>query len=175
MPAQKQLVLRACLFLLLNLFLVAPVNAQPGVEPMLEYFSLADGLSQAHINDIIQDNRGFIWLATLDGLNRYDGYTFKTYRFDPQDPFSLSSNSGWDLCQDRSGMIWVGTDGGGLNCYNPVNERFTSYQNRPGESNSISNNHVYVVRSVRSPAAPLGQSGSLRWEEAFTGWMRTIK
>ena len=54
--------------------------------------TLEDGLSQSTINCIVQDAQGFMWFGTEDGLNRYDGYTFKVYRNDPENPYSLSSN-----------------------------------------------------------------------------------
>jgi len=56
-----------------------------------------DGLSQGYVVDILQDRRGFMWFATRDGLNRYDGYSFVVYKHDPNDPGSLSSNFLQDL------------------------------------------------------------------------------
>ena len=59
------------------------------------------GLSQATVISIIQDNQGFIWFGTEDGLNRYDGYNFTIYRHDPDDPNSLSDNRILSIIQDR--------------------------------------------------------------------------
>jgi hypothetical protein len=60
-----------------------------------DHLSLQDGLSQSVILDILQDSRGFIWFATQDGLNRFDGYEFKIYKHDPEDPTTLSNNFQW--------------------------------------------------------------------------------
>ena len=67
---------------------------------------------------IAQDTFGFMWLGTVDGLNRYDGYEFKTYRHDPNDPNTLSHSRIRALYSDRSGMLWIGTEKG-LTRYDP--------------------------------------------------------
>ncbi|AFH50885.1 Signal transduction histidine kinase [Ignavibacterium album JCM 16511] len=90
-------------------------------------FSTNDGLSNNLIYDIIQDESGFLWIATDDGLNRYDGYEFKIFRNDPNDKNSLSDNSVWSLAVDNSGRIWIGTKTGWLNCYDPVTEKFSRW------------------------------------------------
>jgi signal transduction histidine kinase/ligand-binding sensor domain-containing protein len=91
------------------------------------YLTIQDGLSSNSINSIIQDKKGFLWIGTEDGLNRYDGYTFKVYRNKRGDKNSLSNNFIWSLCEDKDGMIWIGTDGGGLNKFNPVTEKFERF------------------------------------------------
>lgn len=87
-----------------------------------------DGLSNNKITDIIQDKTGFIWLATDDGLNRFDGYSFKVYRNKSNDSTSISNNSIWTLFEDRAGFIWIGTKSGELNRYDPNTDRFTSWE-----------------------------------------------
>lgn len=89
--------------------------------------STEDGLSNNLINDILQDKNGFLWIATDDGLNRYDGYEFKIFRNNPSDSNSLSDNSIWSLAEDKSGRLWIGTKTGWLNCYDPVSEKFYRY------------------------------------------------
>ncbi len=97
--------------------------------------SLEDGLSQSSIMSIHQDERGFMWFGTQDGLNRYDGYDFKVYKHDPRDPHSISNDMIQSISEDRNGNLWIGTQAG-LNRFNPVHERFTrvaiSNDNRPG-------------------------------------------
>ena len=83
----------------------------------IKYFTLEDGLSQVTINDIIQDNFGFIWLGTQNGLNRFDGQKFKQYKYNEQDSMSISGNFVSKLLEDSTGKIWIGTNGDGLNYY----------------------------------------------------------
>jgi len=87
-----------------------------------------NGLSNNKIHDIIQDNTGFIWLATDDGLNRFDGYNFKVFCNKTNDKSSLSNNSVWALYEDQSGFIWIGTKSRELNWYDPNTDKFTSWE-----------------------------------------------
>ena len=76
--------------------------------------SVEQGLSQAVVQSIAQDHRGFIWIGTQQGLNRFDGNEFVSYYHDPAMPESLSHDWIWTLHLDRQGHLWIGT-GGGLN------------------------------------------------------------
>ncbi len=80
-----------------------------------ERLTTASGLSQNTINKIIQDKKGFLWFATADGLNRYDGYSFEVYRHDPSDPKTLSGSDISTVTEDDEGNLWVGTRNAGLN------------------------------------------------------------
>ena len=84
------------------------------------------GLSQTRASDIIQDDAGFIWFGTQNGLNRFDGYTCKVFRHDPQRPESLSGAYIHALFKDHSGFIWVASDQF-LDRFDPVTEVFTHY------------------------------------------------
>lgn len=88
-----------------------------------DHISLADGLSHSTINAICQDSIGFIWLATDDGLQRYDGTSLKTYK-NTTDTNSLSNNQVMELYLDSEGRLWVGTMNG-LNLYNQYSDNFT--------------------------------------------------
>jgi diguanylate cyclase (GGDEF)-like protein len=107
--------------------------------------SLEQGLSQSAINAILQDSRGFMWIGTEDGLNRYDGYDFTIHKHDSQDPASLSHNFIWTILEDRDGDLWFGTDGGGLNRWNPHDRRFTRFRNDPADPASLSHDQVRVL------------------------------
>jgi ligand-binding sensor domain-containing protein len=84
------------------------------------HFSVAEGLSHSQVNAIVQDRQGFIWFGTRAGLNRYDGYQCKVFRNDPDDSTSLSGDVILALCVTRDGLLWIGTQGKGLDCYDPV-------------------------------------------------------
>ena len=83
------------------------------------------GLSQAAVSAIAQDQDGFIWVGSQEGLNRFDGYHFETYYHQPADPASLSHDSIWDILSDTQGNLWIGTDAG-LNRYNETSNEFES-------------------------------------------------
>lgn len=93
-----------------------------------KHLTTDDGLSNNQVLDVIQDKNGFIWLATDDGLNRFDGYSFKVYRHIQKDSTSLSDNSSWCLFEDREGFIWIGTKNGELNRYDPKTDTFTNWK-----------------------------------------------
>ena len=93
----------------------------------LESITVKDGLSNSYINCLLQDDTGFLWIGTDDGLNRFDGYEIKIFRNKMNDKSSISENIIWALCEDHIGNIWIGTKSGGLNRYNPKTEMFESW------------------------------------------------
>jgi ligand-binding sensor domain-containing protein/signal transduction histidine kinase len=109
------------------------------------HFTTNDGLSQSNVTEILQDRRGFMWFATRDGLNRYDGNAFVVYKHNPNDPASLSSNFVLDLMEDDQGCLWIATDFGGMNKFDPATERFARYRHDPNNSNSISGDSVETI------------------------------
>lgn len=107
--------------------------------------SIDDGLSQVCVNTILQDRQGYMWFATQDGLNRFDGYNFTVYKPTANNANSLSNNVIKTLFEDRAGIIWIGTAGGGLNRFDPVTETFSSFRYDPFDKSSLSNNDVYSI------------------------------
>ena len=88
--------------------------------------STADGLSQNKVRQIVQDNLGFMWFGTQYGLNRYDGYNFKSFVHDPGNPNGFSGVYVSALFKDRDGALWVGCDQF-LNKFDPATETFIRY------------------------------------------------
>ena len=89
-----------------------------------ENISIEKGLSSRTVFSITQDNTGYLWVGTIDGLNRFDGYNFKVYKRNPAQKNSLS-NSTINCCYTTADhTLWFGTDKG-LNVYDPTNETFT--------------------------------------------------
>ncbi len=101
-----------------------------------------DGLSQSDVNTIIQDDDGFMWFGTHDGLNRYDGYSFKIFKPDFQKENSIPSNLIYSLEKDQNGNLWIGTTGEGLVLFDRAKEKFTTYKNSNEDSKSISSNNI---------------------------------
>ena len=89
-----------------------------------EHLTTENGLSENVVYSIFQDSKGFLWIGTHDGLNRYDGYGFKKFRYNPSDSNSLPGNSISCICEDGQGNIWFVTSGG-LCRYNYANGRFS--------------------------------------------------
>lgn len=87
------------------------------------HLGIAEGLSQSSVYSLFQDSRGFIWVATTDGLNRYDGYGFRHFRYDPTNPYSIISNELLTLEEDSRGNLLVGT-AFGLDLFDCRQERF---------------------------------------------------
>ena len=107
--------------------------------------SIDNGLSQNMIKCILQDNKGFMWFATWDGLNRYDGYNFKVYKNINNDSSSLRFNKVRTLFEDHKGVLWVGTFGGGLSRFNPEKENFMNLVHIQEDSNSICSDRVLKI------------------------------
>lgn len=101
-----------------------PLTAQ-GPDYLFFHLDVADGLASNRVNDILQDHEGFWWIGTANGLQRFDGKEFKTYRNDPADPHSLLSDNIISLFEDRSNRLWVWTGRGlcrydySCNCFQP--------------------------------------------------------
>lgn len=85
---------------------------------------IEQGLSDDGITSITEDSKGFIWIGTNQGLNRFDGYTFKVYKVRPEKKFSLKSNKILSIFEDSHKTLWVGTDGGGLHYYDSLVDDF---------------------------------------------------
>jgi signal transduction histidine kinase/ligand-binding sensor domain-containing protein/CheY-like chemotaxis protein/AraC-like DNA-binding protein len=103
-----------------------------------ERITTQDGLSENHINGLFQDSRGFLWIGTNDGLNRYDGYQFKTYQMDAGDPHSLQSNLIFDIIEDREGDLWIGTTDKGVYRYDYSLETFEKISDNQTGPSTIS-------------------------------------
>ncbi len=109
-----------------------------------ERISVEHGLSHAGVTAIVQDQSGFMWVGTQDGLNRYDGYEFIVYRHDPSDPKSLSDNEIRGIVEDEFGNLWVGTRAG-LNRFNRGAGTFTRYSHDSDNELSISDNDITAL------------------------------
>jgi signal transduction histidine kinase/ligand-binding sensor domain-containing protein/DNA-binding response OmpR family regulator len=131
---------------LLSILLIISCAA-PGQQQHLkfEHLDINNGMSQNHIMCILQDNRGFMWFGTRDGLNKYDGYKFVVYKNDTRDSNTISSNFVSGMVEDATGIIWIATRGGGLNRYDKAKDRFTHYLHDANNKNSISSNLVTAI------------------------------
>ena len=106
--------------------------------------TIDDGLSLSSVYFIYQDNKGFMWFGTEDGLNRYDGKNFKIFRPDSQNPNSISHKWIDQICEDKSGILWFGSRGG-LTRFDPRKEIFTQYKSSSAISNKITNDTIICI------------------------------
>ena len=121
------------------------------------HYRAEDGLTFNTIRCIIQDRRGFIWLGTEDGLNRFDGYAFKGFHSDKNKINSLGSNYISSLLEDSKGNIWIGTDEG-VFIFNPTTDKFSHFQNKVrGVSISSTVNNIVEDKSGNLWFATYGQ------------------
>ncbi len=109
-----------------------------------EHISIAQGLSQSTIYCELQDRNGFLWFGTLEGLNKYDGYSFTVYRNNPDDSTSIIDNLVNSLYEDNYGRIWVGTSNG-LSVYNPYIDKFINYYFPAKYKKATGNNQIHVI------------------------------
>lgn len=141
------------------LLALVPAAAGRAERTDFERLSLRQGLSQSIIEAILQDRRGFLWFATEDGLNRWDGYRFTVFRNSVADPRSLSSNDLKCLAEDRSGALWVGTFEGGLNRFDPATGSATAYRHDPADPGSLPANTVRALLEDRDGRIWVGTQG----------------
>lgn len=108
------------------------------------HFTEQEGLSNNLVLDILQDKSGCMWFATKNGLTRFDGNHYTTYRNEPNKPFSLSDNLVTSLAEDSDGNLWIGTHDG-LNKYDRPNDRFIRYKAQEGLLNGPQNNLIKAL------------------------------
>ena len=123
-----------CLLLSLNIF--SQENSY-----QFNNISVKEGLSQNSIIRIFQDSKNFMWFCTRNGLNRYDGISFKIYRNSIDNDQSISNSEVTSICENKNGTFWIGTLNG-LNLFDPSNETFTHFYHSKKDKNSISDSKI---------------------------------
>ena len=110
-----------------------------------EHISVEQGLSNITPTKIAQDQQGFLWFGTEDGLNKYNGYEFIVYKPDPADSNSLPDRVVQALYADRAGNLWVGAGPHGLRRYNPNTDQFDRFKHDPRDPKSLAGKYVNVL------------------------------
>ncbi len=133
--------------------------AQSSADVRFHHLSLEDGLSQSTIYDMVQDENGFIWFGTLDGLNKYDGYSFTIYRNDFSNSNTISNNEVTAL-DSRDSILWIGTRNG-LNLMNLKNRKITRFFHNSENLNSISHNFIKDIEITENGKVWIGTENGL--------------
>ncbi|SDF45493.1 ligand-binding sensor domain-containing protein [Cellulophaga baltica] len=151
------------------------LNAQ-SKNQFLEKVGIENGLSSNYPTCVIEDSRGFIWIGSNNGLNRYDGYQSKIFKYDPNDSNTISENWITSLLEDKEGNIWIGTEGGGLNHYNTTTDVITRFTHKKNDSTSISSNVVHRIYEDSQSRLWLGTKNGLnlldRDKLSFQHWIQ---
>jgi ligand-binding sensor domain-containing protein len=108
---------------------------------LFEKYDVECGLNTNHIRDLTQDQLGYIWIATVDGLNRFDGYSMKSFRHNKENTKSLKENYINSIFIDSENLLWICYKGG-ISRYEPDKEEFSHYVHNPNDITSISSNKV---------------------------------
>ncbi len=134
------------LFLALFLFVALSLGRTSAQAPSLQFRHITDdhGLSNTSVEVIFQDSRGFVWIGTRYGLNRYDGYTIQTYFADPKNPNSLSDNYITCIYEDHQHNLWIGTSNG-LNRYDQAQHKFVRYHHNPAVKTTINHDDINCI------------------------------
>lgn len=160
-----------CFILLLHNAALLHSAAALGFTPQRTHYRFDNigshqGLGNLEVKAVVQDNEGFIWVGTLDGLYRYNGYEFKSFKYDPDDPRSLPGNVIESLFKDSQGRLWVGTEFAGLALYHQQSESFIRFENEPQNPNSLDNNSIFSLFEDNQGRLWLGsQNGLSRLDE----------
>ena len=144
----KQIVNKA-LFGLVAVLAIFPIflsfNASAeALSLKFEQLSVKEGLSQSYVYGIAEDDDGFIWIATQDGLNRYDGESFVHYRHDVSNVNSLPDNFIREVFIDKNNVLWIGTNNG-LSRYNKALDNFDNYFHIKNDNNSLKDNLIWDI------------------------------
>ncbi len=130
---------------LLPFLLLFTVSAQAQPPRHFAHFTENDGLSDNHVQCILRDRQGYLWVGTSKGLNRWDGYTFRHYFPDTrQTQRTASSENIYDIKQDGEGFLWLAT-ANGLNRYDPRTETFKVWKNTGRNDGSLPNSLIWNI------------------------------
>lgn len=116
-----------------------------GQNLKFKYLNSSDGLSNNYVTDILEDDNGFLWFSTSDGLNKWDGYTIEIFRHSHENPNSLPTNFILSLTGDFSTNIWIGTNQTGVVRYNQKEDKFYRYQSQLGIDNAVQSTYIRKI------------------------------
>ena len=143
----------------------------------IEFIPISQSLTQNTVTRIVQDQKGFLWIGTRNGLNKYDGVNMVSYEFDDSDSTSVSGGYITAICEDHEGVLWIGTFEGGLNRYDKDTDTFVQYRHDEDDLTSISQNQVTAIYEDDQGVLWIGthQSGLNRLDQSRKEFKRFKK
>lgn len=139
-----------------------------GNQLKFSHLSTLDGLSNSNVFSITQDKQGFIWFATLDGLNRFDGTNFVTYRHDINNNNSIADNIIRKIFIDSEDTLWVGTENG-LSRYDAEMDHFNNFKHIANDDNSLKDNVIWDIYQNKHTGSEVTQAAPLLWISTAEG------
>ncbi|WP_339714299.1 two-component regulator propeller domain-containing protein [uncultured Kriegella sp.] len=170
--------IRLLFYLLCGLFqclgcVAVGIAQEPSTDFEITHFKLP---VETTTSDILEDKYGFVWIASTNGLWRYDGGNFKNYIKDENEETSITDNHISCLYEDKSGELWVGTYGGGLLKYDREYDRFQRFIHDDGDPTSLSFNEVRVIFETSNNNFYIGtDGGGLNKMDRSTGIFETFE
>ncbi len=146
---------------LVSIFLLMNITFISAQHLNFEQISLEQGLSNSLVNSILQDKQGFIWIGTESGLNKFDGYNFKVFNTDPDNPFSIQGRIIKNLFEDSKGLIWISFLTGGLSYYDPKTEKFLNFLANKNLKDGLSDNIINTIFEDRRGNVWIGTNNGL--------------
>ncbi|MEO6688921.1 MAG: ATP-binding protein [Dokdonella sp.] len=148
--------MRRLLAMPLLAWLIGAHAAPPPAPPQFVSLGVADGLPSSAVYKTVQDRDGFVWIGTQDGLARYDGIGFRTFRHDASEPGSLTSNDISAVLIDREGRLWCGGEASGLNRLEADGKTFKHWTHRPNDLGTLGSNDLFSLAQDASGAIWVG-------------------
>ena len=137
----KKILVMACIFSCIN---ISTSYANISENYNFKNITSEDGLSQSTVETIYQDSKGYIWIGTNDGLDRYNGYEFKQYKYNKNDKNSIANNYIIDIMEDKDGYIWISTING-LSRIDTDNDEIKNYSSDKNNGNLSDENLWQII------------------------------
>ena len=150
------------LYTIIAALLIIPADLTAQISDVtFQQIFLQHGLSQSIVKCILQDRKGFMYFGTEDGLNRYDGYKFLIYRYNPDDTNSISYNDINCLYEDKNGIIWIGTFNAGLNRFDQSKKSIIRIHQNINDPEGLSHNNINCIIADQSGNLWVGTDNGL--------------
>ena len=154
---------------LITVFLILLLFAKAQIVTQITHYSVEDGLSENHALCMLQDRKGTMWFGTYDGLNKFDGYTFRNFKGRINQKYQLINYRINRLAEDRQGFLWLQTNDGRIYRFDPSTETFLAvpqcldeYRNYKAPINKI---NLFADGSVWLFSNDSGNDGCFKIEE----------